>query len=157
MNGTSHLESFKELVSVLARMEQSIGNIVNDIYKELGPGHRECVYHRAFELELRNRCIDYECEVVVPLFYKGQFLSHLRLDLVVAKKYIVELKATRALKDDDVAQLRRYMNTTCIPNGLLVNFGHPNSCELRHETLEIIDVIGLHSEEECRKEETCES
>ncbi len=120
-----------------------------DIYKELGPGHRECVYHRAFELELRLSNIPYECEVVVPLFYKGQFLSHLRLDLVVNKSTIVELKATKSLKDDDVTQLKRYMEATRIQNGLLVNFGNSSSCEMREETLEICDVVGLHPEEQC--------
>lgn len=102
--------------------ERKLRNIVNDIYKELGPGHRECVYHRAFEYELRTRWIDYECEVVVPLFYKGHFISHMRLDLVIAKTYIVELKATKSLKDEDTSQLRRYMKATGIPKGLLVNF-----------------------------------
>lgn len=117
-----------------------------DIYKELGPGHRECVYHRAFELELRTNEVPYECEVVVPLFYKGYFLSHLRLDLVVAKKFIVELKATKSIKDDDVLQLKRYMETTGMQYGMLVNFG---SSELRQETFEISDVVGLHPEEQC--------
>lgn len=131
-----------------------IKQIALDIYKELGPGHRECVYHRAFEIELRSSNIPYECEVVVPLFYKGQFLSHLRFDLVVDKSIIVELKSTKALKDDDSAQLRRYMETSRIPKGLLVNFG---SCELREETLEIPDVVGLHSKEEGRKEEARKS
>jgi GxxExxY protein len=110
-------------------MDNLLRNIANEIYKELGSGHRECVYHRAFEIELRNSGIDYECEVVAPLFYKGQFVSHIRLDLVVAKTWIVELKATRALKDDDAAQLNRYMNITGIPLGALVNFGGSNGVE----------------------------
>ena len=80
------------------------------------------MYHRAFEIELRNRWIDYECEVVVPIFYKGHFISHLRLDLVIAKTYIVELKATKSLKEEDTAQLKRYMKATGISNGILVNF-----------------------------------
>lgn len=130
--------------------------IAADIYKELGPGHRECVYHRAFELELRNANIPYECEVVVPLFYKGQFLSHLRFDLVVSKSIIVELKSTKTLKDDDSAQLRRYMEASGIPTGLVVNFGNSSSCELREEALEIPDVVGLHSEKEGGKEQTGE-
>jgi GxxExxY protein len=103
-------------------LEQKLQNIVNEIIKELGAGHRECVYHRAFEIELRNRRIDYECEVVVPLFYKGHFISHLRLDLVIAKTYIVELKATKSLKSEDSDQLKRYMKATGIPKGLVVNF-----------------------------------
>ena len=100
----------------------TLQNIVNDIFKELGPGHRECVYHRAFEIELRNRWINYECEVVVPIFYKGHFISHMRLDLVIAKTYIVELKAIKSLKEEDTAQLKRYMKATGIPKGILINF-----------------------------------
>ena len=111
-------------------MECKLRDIVQDIYKELGPGHRECVYHRAFEYELRTRWIDYECEVVVPLFYKGHFISHMRLDLVIAKTYIVELKATRSLKSEDTAQLKRYMKATGTPMGLLVNFGNSEEVEL---------------------------
>lgn len=97
--------------------------IAKEIYKELGSGHRECVYHRAFELELRTLGIPYECEVVVPLFYKGQFLSHFRLDLVVDKKWVIELKATRSLKEDDTQQLKRYLKSSGIPHGYLINFG----------------------------------
>lgn len=97
--------------------------IASEIYKELGPGHRECVYHRAFEIELRSRGIPYECEVVVPLFYKGQFLSHLRIDLIVDKRCIIELKATKSLKEEDVSQIERYLETTGLTEGYLVNFG----------------------------------
>lgn len=112
------------------QLEIELEKSVKDIYKELGTGHRECVYHRALEFELRMKNIPYECEVVVPLFYKGYFLSHMRLDLVVAKKYIVELKATRALKSEDTLQLKRYMKATGIPKGLLINFGSPENAEI---------------------------
>lgn len=111
-------------------METQIRDIAKEIYKELGLGHRECVYHRAFEFELRSRGIPYECEVVVPLFYKGNFLSHMRLDLVVDKKAIVELKAIKTIKDDEVQQLKRYMSLTGIPTGFLVNFGNASSEEV---------------------------
>lgn len=108
-------------------MESKLKNIMNEIYKELGPGHRECVYHKALEYELRSRLISYECEVVIPLFYKGHFLSHMRLDLIVAKSYIIELKATKSSKhEDDEAQLLRYMDASGIKKGMLVNFGTPD-------------------------------
>ena len=97
--------------------------ISQEIYKELGPGHRECVYHRAFEMELRNRGIPYECEVVVPLYYKGQFLSHMRLDLVVEKTTVIELKTIKNIKDEEIQQLKRYLKATGMQNGYLINFG----------------------------------
>lgn len=116
-----------------------IEDALNDIYEELGSGHRECVYHKALEYELRTRGIPYECEVVVPLLYKGSFLSHMRLDLVVDKTTIVELKATRSLKEDDSAQISRYMKTTGMQNGILVNFG-AYELEVKHFTPKVYSV-----------------
>lgn len=107
--------------------------IAQEIYKELGPGHRECVYHRAFEMELRNRGIPYECEVVVPIYYKGQFLSHMRLDLVVEKTTIIELKSVKNVKDEEVQQLNRYLKATGIQNGYLINFG-PDDVQVKQVT-----------------------
>lgn len=104
--------------------------IAREIYKELGPGHRECVYHRAFEIELRNAGIPYECEVVVPLYYKNQFISHMRLDLVVSKNMIIELKSVKSIKDDEIQQLNRYLKTTGNEYGFLINFG-PESVDVR--------------------------
>ena len=97
--------------------------IAHDIYRELGVGHRENVYHKAFEVELRLRCIPYECERVIPVIYKEHVVSYMRLDLVVDGKSIIELKATKSLKDDDEFQLRRYLSATSIDDGYLINFG----------------------------------
>lgn len=109
--------------------------ISQEIYKELGQGHRECVYHRAFEMELRNRGIPYECEVVVPIYYKGQFLSHMRLDLVVEKSTIIELKAVKNIKGgEEVQQLKRYLKATGFQTGYLVNFG-PDEVQVKQVTL----------------------
>lgn len=110
-------------------LDNELRNIANDIYKELGYGHRECVYHRAFELELRMRAIPYECEVVVPLFYKGHFLSHVRIDLLVNKNTIIELKAIKSIKDDELNQLKRYLESTGIKNGYVMNFGNSTCVE----------------------------
>jgi GxxExxY protein len=129
--------------------------IVREIYEQLGPGHRECVYHRAFELELRMRKIPYECEVVVPVFYKGQFLSHIRIDLLVDKTTIVELKAIRSLKDEEIGQIERYMNVlNGARKGYLVNFGSPKGVEIRsfEKNLDVPEIVGLHAEEQSREE-----
>lgn len=111
-------------------MDIVIRNIAKEVYSELGPGHRENVYHKAFEIELRNIGIPYECEVVVPLFYKGQFISCVRLDLVVSKTVIVELKAIKSLKDEDAQQLKRYMKNTGKSFGYLINFGSNDGVEV---------------------------
>jgi GxxExxY protein len=109
---------------MLINNKDMIDSIAREIFEELGTGHRECVYHRAFEIELRNRSINYECEVVVPIFYKGQFLSHMRLDLVVEKNTVIELKTVKNIKEEEIQQLKRYLKATNMSVGYLINFGH---------------------------------
>lgn len=38
-----------------------------EIMNALGSGYNECVYHKAFEVCLRNRGVDYESERIVPI------------------------------------------------------------------------------------------
>ena len=45
--------------------------IANDIYNSLGQGYNEIIYHRAFEVALRLSNINYESEVITPIFYKN--------------------------------------------------------------------------------------
>ena len=56
-----------------------------------------------------------------------------RLDLLVEKKIIVELKAVKELTDIHFAQLRSYLKAAGLRVGLLLNFAKP--------TLEIRRVV----------------
>jgi GxxExxY protein len=101
--------------------------ITNDIYTTLGPGYNEIVYHRAFEVGLRVKGISYESEVVTPILYKEHTVGHGRVDLIVNKMVIIELKAIANLNTpESVIQIKNYMKQHSIPNGLVINFGQCN-------------------------------
>jgi GxxExxY protein len=55
----------------------------------------------------------------------GTILGDFASDLFVDTRLIVELKATKSLADDHVAQLLGYLRSSRIEHGLLVNFGAP--------------------------------
>ena len=101
--------------------------IAHDIYNSLGPGYNEVIYHRAFEVALRISGIQYESEVITPVFYKGACVGHGRVDLKL-NNLIIELKAINILNNDALIQIKNYMNQHSINNGLIVNFGQNTKC-----------------------------
>ena len=67
-------------------METDLYRIAEDIWASLGPGYSESVYHCAFEVALRSFEIPYETERIVPVYYKGQNVGHVRADLNIDRR-----------------------------------------------------------------------
>ncbi len=105
-------------------------NIVKEascaIYKELGAGYNETVYEEALAVEFRARKIKYDVEKNTEIFYKGIKVGIHRLDFIVEKKLVVELKAQSHLMPSHVGQTRSYLKTLNLTNGILVNFPYPD-------------------------------
>lgn len=92
-------------------------------HNEIGGGLSEEIYQECFELELSERSIQFESQVGLPVFYKGQQLRKRYIpDLIVFDQIVVELKAVSKLLPEHEAQLMNYMRLTRKPVGYLVNF-----------------------------------
>ncbi len=108
-------------------------NIVKEascaIYKELGAGYNETVYEEALAVEFRARKIKYDVEKNTEIFYKGIKVGIHRLDFIVEKKLVVELKAQSNLTLSNVGQTRSYLKTLNLTNGILVNFPYPDKAK----------------------------
>ena len=77
-------------------------------------------------MELREHGFAVRRQVNVPIMYKGKAIAAIyRLDLVVADRIVVEIKAVEKLAPVHEAQLLTYMKHTSIPTGLLFNFNVP--------------------------------
>jgi GxxExxY protein len=92
-----------------------------EIMNALDSGYNECVYHKAFEVCLRNRGVDYESERIVPITFNNHVIGNVRSDLIIGDT-VVELKSTRTLNDAMRIQLRNYLNLTGLKKGILINF-----------------------------------
>ncbi len=94
------------------------------VHKELGNGFLEAVYQEALEIELKSKCIEYEREKELTIFYKGiELKKKYYADFFCYNKIIVELKAVSTLLPEHVAQLINYLKATNTKVGLLINFG----------------------------------
>jgi len=83
----------------------------------------ESVYEAALYRELGFRGIAAERQVHVPLEYKGVPLGQrVRLDLLIERVLIVEVKSVDRLLPIHRAQVLTYLKLTSRPVALLINF-----------------------------------
>ena len=115
----------------MAPIKDVLTKAVNAVWSALGPGHSEAVYHAALKVEL-----DFSIEVnllssgrCVPIMYKGHAVGRCELDLDfmtdTGVMCILELKAIKALRDEDALQLLRYCRLfgNVSTMAFLINFG----------------------------------
>lgn len=108
--------------------ENEISEIVVDVafklHSSLGPGLLESVYQELFVYKLKERGLSVESEIELPLVYEGkQFSSTYRIDILVEKLVIVELKSVENLLPVHKKQLLTYLRLTDLRLGVLINFG----------------------------------
>ena len=94
-----------------------------EVHRALGPGLLESSYRECLCRELLVRGMPFERERKLPLEYKGIRLEcGYRLDIVVARQIVVEVKSVEALALIHDAQLLTYLLIGGYKLGLLLNF-----------------------------------
>jgi len=94
-----------------------------EVHKTLGPGLLESTYKHCLAHELHCHGIGFQMEVALPVNYKGvQLDCGYRIDLLVEKEIIIELKSVETIKSIHEAQLLTYMKLLGIKHGFLINF-----------------------------------
>jgi GxxExxY protein len=94
-----------------------------EVHRIIGPGLLESVYKECMVCELRDRGMVVEREVRVPVVYKDrQVASSLKIDLLVERCVVVEVKAVEQVHSIHQAQIITYLKLTGHPAGLLMNF-----------------------------------
>jgi GxxExxY protein len=109
---------------------QQINNITDQVLKysfkvhtALGPGLLESSYKECLFYELNRNGIYTEKEKSLPLFYEEIKLGiGYRIDLMVEKKVVVEIKAVEQLAEIHKAQVLTYLKLSGCKVGLLINF-----------------------------------
>jgi len=94
------------------------------LHKELGPGLLESVYEVLLAEALRERGLLVDRQVPVPIRYKGVVVDNaFRVDLLVDRTLVIELKSTERDSALYPKQLLTYLKLMNLPLGLLMNFG----------------------------------
>lgn len=99
-----------------------IGLAIN-VHRQLGPGLLESAYEECLCFELHQNDVAFARQVPLPVVYKDVKLEcGYRLDIVVEKAIIVEVKAVERLMPIHEAQMLTYLRLSGHKVGLLMNF-----------------------------------
>jgi GxxExxY protein len=111
-----------DLGSEMRELTHAIIGAAIEVHRRLGPGLDEISYERALCIEFRLRGIEFVRQVGIDVMYKGEVVGERRLDIIVAGKVVIELKAVEELTELHKAQLLTYVKLTGHKLGLLMNF-----------------------------------
>jgi len=103
----------KEIKNLIEKVKEC----AREVYKELGVGWPECVYHSAMEVALREKGITYESQRILPISFKGHIVGESKPDLVVWLKQgknkrvaiVIDLKWEPYVKEDHRTQIIKYI------------------------------------------------
>ena len=97
-----------------------------EVHKRLGPGLLESAYEVCLAFELKCAGLEIERQVPVPVVYKDIKLEYgYRIDILVEKTVLLELKSIEAIAPVHVAQVLTYLKFANKQLGLLINFNVP--------------------------------
>jgi GxxExxY protein len=110
----------------LNRLSRLVVDAAYAVHSALGPGLLEGVYEACLAHELAKRKLLVQRQVAVPIEYDGvQLDAALRIDMLVEKCLVVELKSIEALLPIHTAQVLTYLKLSGCRLGLLINFNVP--------------------------------
>lgn len=116
--------------------EKIIGCAIK-VHRALGPGLLESAYQACLYYELVKSGLFVEKEKPLPLIYEEVRLDcGYRMDILVERKIIVEVKSVDALTDIHLAQVLTYLKLNKSRFGLLINF---NVLMLKHGIKRVIN------------------
>ena len=93
------------------------------VHRVLGPGLLESAYDECLTWALTRRKILVERQRVLPIVFEGyRANAAYRIDMLVEKQLIVEIKTVERVLPVHEAQLRTYLRLSGLKTGLLFNF-----------------------------------
>jgi GxxExxY protein len=95
------------------------------VHRELGPGFLESIYEEALAIAFAEAGLVAERQKIIPVFYREHIVGEHRLDFLVDRTVVVELKATSAFDARHFAVVRSYLTAARCEVGLLLNFATP--------------------------------
>ena len=148
----------RQEVLAVKEVIKEILDSARDVFQDLGEGWPEAVYQKAMEVELRERGIKYEEQIVLPVYYKDKYIvGESKPDLIILVELesgkrvhiVIELKTDTGIKVDNKIQIQKYIkalnkslrseNDIVYPVGLIINFIKPSKRKLDGKVIQLND------------------
>ncbi|MDP2923721.1 MAG: GxxExxY protein [Candidatus Omnitrophota bacterium] len=94
-----------------------------EVYNQLGPAHKEQIYHKALTFEFKSKEVPFTEKKRLKVKYKDQEIGIYEPDFIIDDKIIIEIKSVLNMPTVFEKQLYYYLEGTAYKLGYLVNFG----------------------------------
>jgi len=119
--------SFKPIPPEVELVGKKLLDAAFKVHTNLGPGLLESVYEACLAYEIRKSGLSVETQVALPVIYDNVRIdAGLRIDMVVEKCVIVELKSVDTMNPVYEAQHLTYLKLANFRLGYLINFNIPH-------------------------------
>lgn len=131
-------EDICDKISEEDEMIKLILNIGNNVFKELGKGFNECIYHKAMLVDLYKTHYSIETKKIIPILFNMINVGYVETDIIVESNnnlIIIELKALdKEINTKEEIQINKYLkhlDTTKKKFGLIMNFSQKYTSDLQ--------------------------
>jgi GxxExxY protein len=125
VNSATHEPKFRETPPDVNDVARRVLDAAVEVHRHLGPGYAESVYENALTIELGLRGMRFERQACFRGDYKGHVVGEGRMDLLIERILIVELKAIDRFTEVHLSQALAYLKATGHSLALLINFNVP--------------------------------
>ena len=102
-----------------------IMGVLFEVHSALGGRYQEKYYQKAVETALKHEGLEFKREIEADLCFQSEKIGKYRLDFLIEKRVVLELKTVLALEREDYRQVRAYLKSTGLKLGILANFRGP--------------------------------
>ena len=107
---------------IYPKLSYKINGCLFEVYKELGPGHREKLYQQALKKEFENNRIGFKSQIPIEIRYKQNPIGKYYLDFLIENKIILEIKVGSYFLKRNLEQILDYLKSSNLKLGIIANF-----------------------------------
>ena len=107
---------------IYPELSYKIIGVAFDIFNDLGFGHIEIYYQRAFAKKLEKLGISFEREKRFSICYEGDIIGTYILDFLIDNKLVVELKVRPKIGYTHIKQVVSYLRSANLKLAIIIYF-----------------------------------
>lgn len=107
---------------IYPELSYKLVGLAYNVFNELGHGHLEKIYQKAYAKELKEANIIFKEQAPYQVIYKEEVIGNNYLDFLIEDKVIIELKRSDFHSKKYIDQISNYIKVSNLQLALLINF-----------------------------------
>lgn len=107
---------------IYPELSYQLVGLAYNVFNELGHGHLEKIYQKAYAKELKEAGIVFKEQAPYQVIYKEEVIGNNYLDFLIEEKVIIELKRSDFYSKKYIDQVSNYIKVSNLKLAILINF-----------------------------------